>query len=697
MTMASKPPADLSFSVLDLLNSERNAFGLREKDYERYRHHCSSKIHRLRQITSSTHGNGKTFKKVEKVKAQDVKDVKTLHLLLFQAERALAFSQELQREITATGQNQNVSTYAIKKEQNSRLRKALAYATELYDIAQELSVAENSRLDALTLVEIATYLLHIQATASFAKSRHEDAIVKFVTRRKLLALLSDNAITSHAQALANQAMDESDPLIRFCAYKMGRKQGDISGGQSEVDAIVADFDDEAFEEGLSSYKKLVTEVKQFIDKRDAVAGGVNKQMLESVRWAGEAVEIRNAEVVRAMVKVQTALKALQSDDAKEKEEQEGVKKTAKMRVGSRGRSMKRWDNVLATLGDAEAVARRQIVDDNDSSLAGGSVLKSSSPTFIHQYILFLLLTYRIRRDLLFIDSMETPTNKSILKAISVQSIKRKTQTSKPMTSAASRKKSASKHYAKRDISDSRSKREEALKSLQAVTKLYDSIVQSVEQIGGLTIVEERENVWRGVNGFEAYVKAIKLAQMHAILIPAPSYPSAIQLTNQAGIYLVQSRSSLYPAGTDADEDPILEAIRPVQASDLDFMQTAQSDLENAGKRAWFGQVVTKPLFYDTAFNYVDFPVEALERVGGRNVEQDTRAAAAPSVVQQVAQPIAAAAQVVTETLGLPAIKSARESRQREATPGPADEEEPAEEKAQPKSAGWFGGLWGGKK
>ncbi|KAJ9094855.1 hypothetical protein QFC19_007784 [Naganishia cerealis] len=433
----------------------------------------------------------------------------TLHLLLFQAERALAFSQELQREATATGQSQNASTYAIKKEQYSRLRKALAYATELYDIAHELSETPDPRVDPVTLAEVSTYLLQIQATTSFSKARHDEAIVKFVTRRKLLALLSDGAITSHAQALANQSMDESDPLIRFCAYKMGRKQGEIASGQSEVDAIVADFDNDAFEEGLPGYKKLVADVKKFIEERDAVEGGANRQMLEPIRWAGEAIEIRNAEVVRAMVRAQAALKALQSADAKEKEEQEGVKKTAKMRVGSRGKSMKRWDNVLGTLGDAEAVARRQIVDDNDSSLAGGSVLTSSSPTFIHQYILFLLLTYRIRRDLLFIDSMETPTDKSILKAISVQSIKKKAQTSKVASSATSKKKSTANHYAKRDISISRSKREEALKALQAVTKLYDSIVQSVEQISGLTIVEERENVWRGVNGFEAYVKAIK--------------------------------------------------------------------------------------------------------------------------------------------------------------------------------------------
>lgn len=190
--------------------------------------------------------------------------------------------------------------------------------------------------------------------------------------------------------------------------------------------------------------------------------------------------------------------------------------------------------------------------------------------------------------------------------------------------------------------------------------------------------------------------------MHAILIPAPSYPSAIQLTNQAGIYLVQSRSSLYPAGTDAEEDPILEAIKPVHASDLDAVQTAQSDLENAAKRAWFGQVVTKPIFYDTAFDYVDLPVEALERVAGRRVEQSNAASSTPSIVQQVTQPIATAAQAVSDTLslpasGLPAIQKVRESRQREATPSPVEEEEADEEKAQPKSTGWFGGLWGGKK
>lgn len=82
------------------------------------------------------------------------------------------------------------------------------------------------------------------------------------------------------------------------------------------------------------------------------------------------MEIRNAEVVRAMVKAQAALNALQSAQAKEKEDQEGVKKVAKMWAGSRGKAMKRWDAALAALGEAEVIARRQIVDDVSSIRKG---------------------------------------------------------------------------------------------------------------------------------------------------------------------------------------------------------------------------------------------------------------------------------------------------------------------------------------
>jgi signal recognition particle subunit SRP68 len=104
--------------------------------------------------------------------------------------------------------------------------------------------------------------------------------------------------------------------------------------------------------------------------------------------------------------------------------------------------------------------------------------------------------------------MDAPATQAIVKAVNAQSTKKKVQSQK-VNAAPGAKKPSLAQYAKSDISSSRWKREQALKSLQAVTKLYDTVVQSAEQISGLTIVEERENVWRGVNGFAAYVKTVK--------------------------------------------------------------------------------------------------------------------------------------------------------------------------------------------
>ena len=199
--------------------------------------------------------------------------------------------------------------------------------------------------------------------------------------------------------------------------------------------------------------------------------------------------------------------------------------------------------------------------------------------------------------------------------------------------------------------------------------------------------------------FLVHTRCLRLAQMHAILLPTPSYSSAIQLTNQATNYLNRSRASLFPSGITAIEDAVQEPVREVTSTDLEHLQQDLRDLENAAKRAWFGQVIKKPLFYDTAFNYVDLPMDALERLAGRGSRDSAAQATGSSVLEKVAEPVVAAAQAVTEKLGVPAnavpARIIRESRQREATPGPADEM--VEEKEQPKSSGWFGGLWAGKK
>ena len=56
-----------------LANEQRNAYGLRYNDYERYRKHCANRTHRLRSSLKMTHGKGREFKKLPPVKLEDIK------------------------------------------------------------------------------------------------------------------------------------------------------------------------------------------------------------------------------------------------------------------------------------------------------------------------------------------------------------------------------------------------------------------------------------------------------------------------------------------------------------------------------------------------------------------------------------------------------------------------------------------------
>lgn len=61
-------------SALQLVNEQRNAYGLRYNDYERYRKHCANRTHRLRSTLKMTHGKGRDFKKLPPVKLENIKD-----------------------------------------------------------------------------------------------------------------------------------------------------------------------------------------------------------------------------------------------------------------------------------------------------------------------------------------------------------------------------------------------------------------------------------------------------------------------------------------------------------------------------------------------------------------------------------------------------------------------------------------------
>lgn len=112
---------------------------------------------------------------------------------------------------------------------------------------------------------------------------------------------------------------------------------------------------------------------------------------------------------------------------------------------------------------------------SSSSLRSADTLKSLHRA--HQYILYLLLSYRVRRDLQLVETLQ---------ASSVALPADHTQFKVP---------------------GGKTKVEEAVKTLGGVVKLYDTMLQSIGQIRAQSLVEERDEVRVGVEGAESYFHA----------------------------------------------------------------------------------------------------------------------------------------------------------------------------------------------
>jgi signal recognition particle subunit SRP68 len=227
---------------------------------------------------------------------------------------------------------------ATRKDQISWLRRALKLSESLHSIASELSTSTDggAKVDARTLTEVTIYHLSLRAEVSFERSQWAETITDLAVRRRLLSTLSDAARDSYDQALAAEFIDSYDPLIRFAAYKLGRAES------HDIDGVVADIDEEMQQEALPGVAELVSRLKQELGSAEMEAG---RATLEDVRFAGEKVEMRSAEIVKVMVKVQEVLG----------------------RQKGKGKGMRGWDRVLAVLGEAEAVAKK-LVDDHEVGL-----------------------------------------------------------------------------------------------------------------------------------------------------------------------------------------------------------------------------------------------------------------------------------------------------------------------------------------
>ncbi|RPD59391.1 hypothetical protein L226DRAFT_492400 [Lentinus tigrinus ALCF2SS1-7] len=636
--MSGKP--QLHFQALLIANEQRNAYGMRYNDYERYRKHCYNRTHRLRSSLKMTYGRGREFKKLPPINLETVKEGH-LQLLLFEAERAWAHAQEMHQESLKLSSNAKSSkgnaadasekqASSLRKHATRRMRRSIHWATQLLSHCQALYA--QSRLSAEDLTQVTTYTLILNGRFLRQRYEFEDALVQLSVARNLLDSLADTAATSRAQALAVAFADEIGPEIRHCAHELRRDKA------YDVDAVVADVAPKHRNALVQDCDAILARLKE-----ESGATSHDRGKLKDLLWEDEPVPVRNPELVDVLLKVQEAEERLIGVD--KHDEDDTGKKAGKGARSKRG-GVASYDAILLALSEAEDVARKLA---EAQKLSGATAAAGTRDIhFVHAYIVYQLLSRRVQRDLLL--------TSALLHQL---------------------------HAAQKTHASSRKVQVDA-RLYPAIVKLLDSVLQSLEQMRTLAIVDESPDLAAAVDARLSFTKARRCYYLAWCYAPLKKYAETLALTQHASIHLRECRSMLAPT---IETDPINDGeptFYPLALADLDKLEEELTLDSTSFKNDWFAynggsldaessKTHKKPLFFDIALNYINLDMDRLQERAGKVPEK---------VNVPIAAPVPQAAEKKTQT-----SRAKVEEIERTATPEPSAQ-------ARGGLSSLLGGWWG---
>ncbi|KAF8577853.1 hypothetical protein K439DRAFT_1654959 [Ramaria rubella] len=613
-----------TFRPLQIINEERSTHGLRYGDYTRYRKHCAHKTHRLRSSLKMTHGKGREFKKLPEIVPERAKDGH-LQLLLFETERAWAHAQEL-----SAPQDARRST--------ARYRRSHNYLSRLLTLARApnlpvpLSYQSTAELVVYALVHTARFNLRRPSSSTAAyhgithdtnsESENEESapaypLVQLSVAYALLEELEKTARTSKEVALARAFKDEIGPEIRWCVHEFNRGNDAEDEGDAElekhvlawkkrewdIDGIVGDVAPAYAERILPNFGALTRGLKE----EAAVDGGPagKKQILEEHMWDGEPIPVRNPELVDVLLKVQEAKKKLQVDASNE---EAGVKTKGGKGKVARGRIAK-YDGVLLSLSDAVDQARKLVEAQQVSGASSTAVPGAGNRDiqFMHGYLTYQHLSYRIERDLL------------LLSALSDEALPKRKQA--------------------------------APQSTASILHLLSGVLQSLSQAMALPITDESPDLSTALSVRLSHAKAQRALHLARAYADGShkKYAEAVALTQRGHLHIREARATASILPADSGTRPQL-SFYPLDDATLDGLEQQLSAEEERHKIEWFGynggviggvsEEHQKPLFFDIAFNYVEPALEQLRARAGLPPQDDKSGAPAAKTKEAVEEEVA---------------------------------------------------------
>ncbi|RUS23340.1 hypothetical protein BC937DRAFT_86974 [Endogone sp. FLAS-F59071] len=361
----------ISLDILAITNESRMAYGLRRQDYQSYRQYCMRRLHRLRQVLNFTHSKGKGFQKKEA--PSDFTDSRHLHLMLYQTERAWSYAMELKRE--STERNDPRKRYHLVK----RLRKAAQYSEQLV----KLCAPKGGKVDGRTALDVQAYASLMSGYLLFEEQSWQAALDKFVAARTIYENLA-SAGTPHQEALCNSAIDEIDPNIRFCAYRLrlGGASGTTSGAR-DAEELVTMLRKKGNVVGIDLLEAQLEDALAQTRQQRA-------ESLTSITWRGRTVSLKNADLAVAILRAQEVTNELEE------------------RTSDTESQLELYDKVLEAYAEAEKVAKKAVKDDEAASAKVKSS-KSSKATeevnFLYTYVAYCMHARIVQRNLLLAESI----------------------------------------------------------------------------------------------------------------------------------------------------------------------------------------------------------------------------------------------------------------------------------------------------
>lgn len=554
-----------SLQTLPFVTDAQRQHGLRHEDYERYRRYCAQRLKRIRKCLKFTQGRRSHVKKV--LISDNVKDVRFLHIPLVLAERAWAFFMQLKEESKTDDRK--------KFHMLSRLKKAYKYAEEL----KALVGSDGVLCDERTELEVTAYAAWMEATLRLELQSWDAAIEQFINSRLIYERLAEACAEIH-RPLYLQRVEEIVANLRYCNFMKGGSDGDI-------DDLLK----------LQSDGNLTGAMKQLVEKLERAAleqqtsGGDDAGAKHAIAWSGREASVSNEKLKLCFHRVAEKEKAL-NDSATEPLES----------------AMTLYDQLYGEYDEAATLISKDLAAAKEEQ---GDAEEANEPVAELEFL----------RDYVIFKRMQT-SNMRTLRMIADTKVAIKAGEKKP--------------------SD--------------IIRLYEITCQNLDAINELEPVQDdvswlkfskgREQASKALRCFylaEAHLSGNRLKQADAL------YNRAVQLTRASQAEL--SESSMDTKDLMKELTELLQTVRgkkcvirgknflstQVKASegaDDDVAAATMLEMENfasgaavaSGKGTLtafppnFEAVPCKPLYFDLALNYLDFP-SMEERIAKADAEQ----------------------------------------------------------------------------